>query len=50
MREHFGAGWRMYFFQHGKVLVVMLGGGTKRTQQRDIKAAIQLARTLDFGE
>ena len=29
MREHFGAGWRMYYIQHGKVIVLMLGGGCK---------------------
>ena len=29
MREHFGAGWRMYFVQQGDVLIVMLRGGNK---------------------
>ena len=37
MREHFGAGWRMYCFWHGKMIVVMLGGGSKATQKADIK-------------
>lgn len=47
MREHFGAGWRMYFIQHGDVLIVMLGGGTKSGQSTDITNAITLAQQLE---
>lgn len=47
MREHFGPGWRMYFVQRGKVIIVMLGGGDKSTQQRDIAAAKQIAQRLE---
>jgi len=47
MREFFGPGWRMYFVQRGEVLVVMLGGGEKSTQQADIAKAIELASTLE---
>ncbi len=47
MREHFGPGWRMYYVQRGEVLVVMLGGGDKDTQQADIAAAIALSRTIE---
>lgn len=47
MREHFGSGWRMYYVQRGGVLIVMLGGGDKSTQQTDIAAAIQLATTIE---
>ncbi len=47
MREHFGAGWRMYYVQRGQVLVVMLGGGNKSTQPADIARAIRLAATLE---
>ena len=47
MREFFGPGWRMYYVQHGDVLVVMLGGGDKSTQQADIAAAQALAATLE---
>jgi putative addiction module killer protein len=47
MREHFGAGWRMYFVQRGAVLIVMLGGGDKSSQPRDIAKAISLAAKLD---
>ncbi|HWK70806.1 type II toxin-antitoxin system RelE/ParE family toxin [Pollutimonas sp. M17] len=46
MREHFGPGWRMYYVQRGDVLIVMLGGGDKSTQNADIKQAIALAKTL----
>ncbi len=47
MREHSGPGWRMYFVQRGDTLIVMLGGGTKRGQQRDIQRAIALASRLE---
>jgi len=47
MREFFGPGWRMYYVQRGVVLVVMLGGGDKSTQDTDIAAAKRLAITLE---
>jgi putative addiction module killer protein len=47
MREFFGPGWRMYYVQRGDVLIVMLGGGDKSTQQADIAAAIALSKTLE---
>ncbi len=47
MREHFGPGWRMYYIQRGSVIIVMLGGGNKSTQAKDIKKAIELASTLE---
>lgn len=47
MREHFGAGWRMYFIQRGDVLIIMLGGGDKSSQDKDIAAAIKLAERLE---
>lgn len=46
MREFFGPGWRMYYVQHGSVLIVMLGGGDKSSQQGDIAAAQALAADL----
>jgi len=46
MREQFGPGWRMYYVQRGEVLIVMLGGGDKSTQQGDIARAIELAATI----
>jgi putative addiction module killer protein len=47
MREHFGPGWRMYYVQRGSVLIVMLGGGDKSTQNRDIAAAKRQAAELE---
>ncbi|MEM1145836.1 MAG: type II toxin-antitoxin system RelE/ParE family toxin [Pseudomonadota bacterium] len=47
MREHFGAGWRMYFVERKQTIVVMLGGGSKRTQSKDIKAAKARAKELE---
>ncbi len=47
MREHFGPGWRMYYVQRGPVLILMLGGGEKSTQQADIDKAVALASTIE---
>ncbi len=47
MREHFGAGWRMYYVQRGETLIVMLGGGGKSTQSADIAKAVKLAARLE---
>ncbi len=46
MREHFGPGWRMYYVQHGTVLIVMLGGGDKSTQSADIAKAVKFAAMI----
>jgi putative addiction module killer protein len=50
MREHFGPGWRMYYVQHGVVLIVMLGGGDKASQGKDIAKALQLAQQLELDK
>jgi len=50
MREFFGPGWRMYYVQHGAMLIVMLGGGDKSSQTNDIAAAKKLASSLVFKE
>ena len=47
MREFFGPGWRMYYARRGDVLIMMLGGGSKATQGRDIEKAIALAKTIE---
>jgi putative addiction module killer protein len=47
MREFFGPGWRMYYARRGEILIMMLGGGTKGTQARDIEKAIALAETIE---
>jgi putative addiction module killer protein len=36
----FGPGYRIYFGKDGQGLVILLGGGTKRRQRRDINAAL----------
>lgn len=46
LRISYGPGYRVYFVQHGAALVVLLAGGDKRTQQRDIARARELARGL----
>ncbi|HEY6135658.1 MAG TPA: hypothetical protein VIW70_16910 [Rubrivivax sp.] len=47
MREFFGPGWRMYYARRGDIPIVMLGGGTKATQARDIERAIALAEKTE---
>ena len=44
MREFFGPGWRMYYVERTGALIVMLGGGDKSSQTRDIERAKQLAK------
>jgi putative addiction module killer protein len=47
MRIDYGPGYRVYFFQQGREIVVLLAGGTKRTQSTDIKRAIHLSKNLE---
>jgi len=46
LRINYGPGFRLYFTQKGKVLVVLLCGGNKSTQKADIKQAKELAAGL----
>ncbi len=46
MRIDYGPGYRIYFVQRGREVVILLAGGDKRTQSRDIVKAIDLARML----
>lgn len=41
-RINFGPGYRVYFGRDGETLVILLTGGSKRRQQRDIEAAIAM--------
>lgn len=46
LRIDYGPGYRIYFAQHGQTFVVLLAGGDKSTQDRDIRTALDLAREL----
>ncbi len=41
LRIHYGPGYRLYYAEHGKEIVVLLNAGSKRAQQRDINRAIE---------
>ena len=46
LRIDYGPGYRVYYYRRGERVVILLGGGDKRTQARDIAAAQALARQL----
>jgi putative addiction module killer protein len=46
LRVDYGPGYRVYFVQKGSVSIILLAGGDKSTQARDIKTALRLARNL----
>ncbi len=46
LRIDYGPGYRVYFVQRADVLIVLLAGGDKRTQDQDIRIAKQVARDL----
>jgi putative addiction module killer protein len=45
LRIDYGPGYRVYFVQRGPMLIILLAGG-ERTQERDIKKALEFARML----
>jgi putative addiction module killer protein len=46
LRDHVAPGYRVYFTERGGELIILLAGGDKSTQRRDIERAIELARNL----
>lgn len=46
LRVDHGPGYRVYFVQRGKVLIILLAGGDKSTQGKDIKRALKLAQEV----
>lgn len=46
LRIHYGPGYRVYFKLQGRRLIILLAGGDKRTQAKDIKTAQRLVREL----
>lgn len=46
LRIDYGPGYRVYFKKQGRRLVILLAGGDKRTQNKDIETALRLAREL----
>jgi putative addiction module killer protein len=46
LRIDYGPGYRIYYKQFGEFLVILLVGGDKQTQTKDIRVALRLARNL----
>ena len=46
LRINYGPGYRVYFKKRGDSVIILLAGGDKKTQSRNIKTALRLARNL----
>jgi len=46
LRINYGPGYRVYFKKRGRELIILLTGGDKGSQAKDIRVALQLARNL----
>ena len=50
LRIHYGPGFRVYLHRRGDVLIILLCGGDKASQDRDIRKAIEMVRNEEFEE
>ena len=46
MRIDYGPGYRVYYKNYGTALIILLAGGDKRSQRKDINTSLRLARSL----
>lgn len=46
LRIDYGPGYRVYYTQRGRSALILLAGGDKRTQDKDIKTALRLSKNL----
>lgn len=46
LRINYGPGYRVYFKKQGQALIILLAGGDKSSQAKDIKTALRLAQNL----
>ena len=49
-RVHFGPGYRLYFARRGSALIILLCGGDKRSQKRDIRRASKILDELEHND
>jgi putative addiction module killer protein len=50
LKFDFGPGYRVYCTRHGKQIVLLLAGGDKSTQKRDIKKAAKMVEEIDWSD
>ena len=46
LRIDYGPGYRVYYIERGSIVIVLLAGGDKKSQSKDIQTALELARNL----